>query len=180
MPIWINAANRIDLGFTEFEPMLSYPDDLTVRLLNELSGVLDKTQNEILEDLGTYLVSHPNVEALRRLMRFGGVNFTEFIHSLDDLPARVRIAVPDLSLPSLEVHSHAPNVFCLTIQTRTWERLRYGRVFLGLLRALADDYGALVVLDYTGTNPDQEVVEISLLEPEFAQGRNFDLALRAG
>ena len=55
----------------------------------------------LLEDIGTYFAFHPNVEALRRLLRFGGADFSEFLNSLDDLPDRARLAVDDLELPEL-------------------------------------------------------------------------------
>ncbi len=45
---------------------------------------------------------------------------------------------------------------------------------------MADDYGALVLLDYKGARSDMEIVEIRLLEAAFADGRNFDLGARAG
>ncbi len=60
----------------------------------------------LLEDLGTYLVSHPNVQGLRRLLRFGGAGFIDFLHSLDELHDRARLAVPDLDLPQLELRDH--------------------------------------------------------------------------
>lgn len=68
--------------------MLTYEDSVTLDVLAALGVVLDRPQQDILEDIGTYLVSHPKVEPLRRLLRFGGPTFTEFLHSLDDLPAR--------------------------------------------------------------------------------------------
>ena len=47
----------------------------------------------------------------------------------------------------------------------------------GLLRAMADDYGALAVLEALGDGPGggEEVVGIHLLESRFAEGRRFDL-----
>ena len=47
------------------------------------------------------------------------------------------------------------------------------------LRAMADDYGALVLLDHLGTGADGEVVAIHLLERRFAEGRRFHLAAGA-
>jgi hypothetical protein len=48
---------------------------------------------------------------------------------------------------------------------------------VGLLRAMADDYGALAVLEHLGDEPGcgEEVVAIHLLESRFAEGRRFDL-----
>ena len=50
---------------------------------------------------------------------------------------------------------------------------------VGLLRAMADDYGALVVMEHMGASPGREIIAIMLLEPSFAEGRRFDLGARA-
>ena len=93
---WLNVTEDADLGFSEFEAMLIYDDSLTDAVLKSLCVELGRPENELLEDLGTYLVSDPKVESLRRLLRFGGETFLEFLYSLDDLPDRARLAVPEL------------------------------------------------------------------------------------
>jgi hypothetical protein len=50
----------------------------------------------LLEDIGTYLVTDPALEPLRRLLRFGGDTFAEFLGSLEELPDRARLAMPQL------------------------------------------------------------------------------------
>ena len=99
---WLEVTREADLELVEFEAMLTYDFAITPKILDAAAKVLDRPRADIMEDIGTYLVSHPNVEALRRLLRFGGVNFVEFLHSLDDLPDRARLAVSDLYLPSLD------------------------------------------------------------------------------
>ena len=73
--VWSDVAIAARLGFDSFEAMLSYESDLTEAVLTAACTHLDKRRDVLLEDLGTYLVSHPNVEALRRLLRFGGTTF---------------------------------------------------------------------------------------------------------
>ncbi|PVA09273.1 heme NO-binding protein [Pelagivirga sediminicola] len=175
--IWGTVMRRAGLDYSEFEAMLTYDAKVTHDVLSALGSVLDRPQQDILEDIGTYLVSHPKVEALRRLLRFGGPTFTEFLHSLDDLPARARLAVPDLVLPDLELREHGSghfSAFCRG-QTAGW-----GHVVVGLLRALADDYGALAVLEHKGARGDAEVIDIQLLAVEHASGRRFDLGVGTG
>lgn len=173
--IWHGITHRLDLGFVEFEPMLTYDDGITREVLGELALTLNKPLGEVLEDIGTYLVSHPNLEALRRLLRFGGLDFVEFLHSLDDLPGRARLAVPDLVLPPLELEEHARGHYSLTVGPMPDGRIAFGRVMMGLLRAMADDYGALVFLEHKGKRVDQEIIEVRVVEAAFALGRAFDL-----
>ncbi|WP_299724653.1 heme NO-binding domain-containing protein [uncultured Tateyamaria sp.] len=172
---WVEVARIANLGFVEFESMLTYDDDLTPTVLDSVSFVLDRGRDEVMEDIGTYLVSHPNVEALRRLLRFSGVDFVEFLHSLDDLPDRARLAVSDLKLPRIELQDHAPGQFSLICQS---EIEGYGHVMMGVLRAMADDYGVLAVLEHEGSGEGIETISISLIETEFAEGRSFELGAR--
>lgn len=177
---WDQVTGAAGLGFSDFEAMLIYEDALTQRVLDELSNELGRAQAEILEDLGTFLVSNPQMEALRRLLRFGGVTYVEFLHSLDDLPDRARLAVSDLDLPPLELREHAAGQFSLSCQQGL---PGFGFVMMGILRAMADDYGALVMLDHKGTSgrdsDGNDVISITLIETAFAEGRSFDLGARA-
>jgi len=172
---WGAVMRGAGLDMTEFEPMLSYEGDVTLRVLNALAGHLDRPLSDILEDLGTYLVSHPKLEPVRRLLRFGGPTFTEFLHSLDDLPARAQLAVSDLHLPELELREYGQGLYAIDCQSGA---PGFGHVIVGLLRALADDYGALVMLEHKGLRGGSEIIEVRLLSSEHASGRSFDLGAR--
>lgn len=174
---WQQVTVAAELGFNEFEAMLIYDDDQSLRVLDALCTELERPQAELLEDLGTYLVSNPQVEALRRLLRFGGVSYVEFLHSLDDLPDRARLAVGDLHLPPLELREHTSGQFSLTCGAGL---PGYASVMMGVLRAMADDYGALVMLDHQGVQDGDEVISITLIETAFAEGRSFELGAWAG
>jgi len=173
---WAEIRSAAGLPFAGFEALLRYDDALTEAVLAAACARLGKDRETFLEDLGTYLVSHPNLKAVRRLLRFGGETFVEFLNSLDDLHDHARLAVPELELPFLELSERAPQVFLVTSR---WRMAGFGHVLLGLLRAMADDYGALVVLDYCGAmKRGTEVVEkvsINLLEAEFCEGHSFAL-----
>ena len=96
--IWVEVSDAAGLRFDGFEAMLTYEDALTGAVLSAAAQRLGRPRDGVLEDLGTYLVSHPNLEALRRLLRFGGVNFVDFLNSLEDLPEHGRLGLPDLEL----------------------------------------------------------------------------------
>ena len=174
---WQKVATRADLDFVEFEAMLSYEDALTPRVLDDLSKELNRPRDDIMEDIGTFIVSHPEFEPVRRLLRFGGVTFEEFLNSLDDLPARARLAVSDLILPALELREHEPGKFSLYCGT---DIAGFGHVMMGILRVMADDYGVLALLEHTGIKQDRETIRISLVATDFAEGRSFELGARAG
>jgi hypothetical protein len=170
---WRAVARAAGVGPDGFEPMLDYDDSVTDTLLAMVATHLDKPESAVLEDLGTYLVSHGTTRGVRRLLRFSGESFADFLHSLDDLPSRARLAMPDLELPELELREDPGGRFRLFVLStqRGW-----GYVMLGLLRAMADDYGALVMIEMAPGASSVAVIEIALLDGAWAEGRSFSLA----
>ncbi len=125
------------------------------------------TGEALLEDLGTWLVSHPSCEGVRRLLRFGGADFAGFLFALDELPGRARLAVEDLDLPALEVRVVEGGA-----ELRVGAGMAgFAALLAGVIRAMADDYGTLSVLDLGADR-----VLVRLVEADFAKGRQFDLA----
>ena len=175
--VWRRVTRRAGVEADGFEAMLSYEDAVTPRLLNCVAEVLGRSRCEIMEDIGSFLVSASACEAVRRLLRFGGVTFAEFLQSLDDLPDRARLAVPDLHLPALSLHDESDGIYRLVCAA---DIAGYGHLLMGVLRGMADDYGALVLLEHSGSGDGTETVFIRLVEADFAKGREFLLGLRAG
>jgi hypothetical protein len=175
--MWVQVTRSAQLGFDSFETMLTYDDSATEAVIAAAVKVLRRPREAILEDLGTFLVSDPNLDALRRLLRFGGVTFTDFLLTLEETRGRGRLALPDIDLPELDLFEISPNLF--TLQCR-FPIEGSGHVIVGLLRAMADDYGALVLLDHDGASLEGEMIVIQLLEVAYAQGRSFDLAGKGG
>ncbi|NCQ25606.1 MAG: heme NO-binding protein [Rhodobacteraceae bacterium CG17_big_fil_post_rev_8_21_14_2_50_63_15] len=175
--VWIETIRELDLGFTEFEAMMLYEPEVTERLLAAVAASLGRGHDDLLEDIGTYLISNPQSGALRRLLRFSGVDFVDFLHSLEDLPERARLAVADLDLPPLDLEDLGAGRYCLRIGLTGRPQLCLGPVMMGILRAMADDYGALVLMAYQGARDGHEWIEIHLLEEAFADGRAFDLSI---
>jgi hypothetical protein len=174
--MWLAIARAARLGHDGFEPMLHYDPAQTDAVLDAAARLLDRPRDALLEDMGTYLVSHPNLERLRRLLRFSGVGFVDFLQSLEDLPGRGRLALPDLDLPALDLAEDGADRYRLTCRSPL---AGAGHVIMGLLRAMADDYGALVLLDHKGTSEKGEVVGIHLLDTRHSAGRRFELAAGA-
>lgn len=179
---WFDVAQKSGvaqiLGPDGFEPMRLYDDGLTEAVLVAAVASLRRPRECLLEDLGTYLISNERLEPLRRLLRFGGVSFTDFLHSLDDLQGRSGLALPDLALPELSVEEDGVGHFILTCRKCP---PGFGHVMVGILRALADDYGALAVLEHQGCDAPggDELIVIDVYDPAFHAGRSFDLAAEA-
>lgn len=175
-PLWGELVLALDEGIESFEPMFHYDDALAWRLLRQAAQRLGKPDEALLEDFGTYLVAHPASQRVRRLLRFGGADFEEFLLSLEDLSGRARLAVPDLDLPPLILDEFGAGEYGLRSQNAPPE---VGPVLCGLLRAMADDYGALVLIEVAEGKSDDVALTIRLLEAAFSQDRGFALAQRA-
>jgi hypothetical protein len=167
---WQQVCRRAGLAVETFEPMLHYDPGTADRIAAVVAEVLGRSVDTVWEDVGTYLVTYPDREGVRRLLRFGGVSYAEFLHSLEELPGRARLAMPHLEVPELMLKEVGPDRFELRSQSHV---RGFQRVLVGLLTAMADDYGALCVIQ---PEVDGRIL-ISVLDRRHAAARQFDLAL---
>lgn len=172
--VWCNIADTAGLDFQYFEPMLTYDAALVQQVTDTACQQLGKTRADFLGDVGTYLVSAPETGAIRRLLRFGGSRFDEFLHSLEELSDRVRLVIHDVNLPSVRVERASDDQFRLTVGPGL---AGYASVLVGMLRAMGDDYGALVLTEESaGQGADTRRIDLSLISTGFAEARAFALA----
>lgn len=171
--VWAEVRSQAGLPFSDFEAMLDYPDEMTLACFGAACHVLHKHPNALLEDIGTWLVTDIHLEPLRRLMRFSGASFLDFLHSLEELGDRGRLAVPDLDMPQIELDQIDPASF--RIRAR-WSLPGVGPILMGCLRAMADDYGALAFLRLDGIDRGVECLHVQLHDAAHSEGRSFDLA----
>jgi hypothetical protein len=171
--IWAEVRVQAGLGFDDFEAMLHYDDVMTLAAFEAACQVMRKPPNALLEDIGTWLVTDAQLEPLRRLLRFAGPTFLDFLNSLEELGDRGRLAMPDLDMPKIEVEQLDPSNFRLRA---SWVLPGIAPILLGSLRAMADDYGALAFLRLDGVEDGVECLHIQLLDAAFSEGRRFDLS----
>lgn len=172
-PLWAEIASQANLPFDSFETMLSYDHSLTHDVFEAACAVLHRDPNSLLEDMGTYLVTKDTLEPLRRLLRFGGATFHDFLYSLDELADRGKLAMPDIEMPRLSLEQgDMAGSFRLRAE---WDLPGIAPLLLGSLRAMADDYGALVLLSLDGVEDGAEYLRIDLVDTQFAEGRSFHL-----
>ncbi|SRR6056297_95912 len=171
---WSEISDVAGLEVESFEAMLGYEDDLTDSVVDAASDRLGKPRDELLEDLGTYLIANRRYERLRRLMRFSGETFEEFLLSVDELPDRARLALPDLRLPPVSIASDGADRFEICCGPGL---PGFSQVLAGVLRAMADDYGALVTLAARVTTDEGAAcIHVTLHEARHSEGRGFVLA----
>jgi hypothetical protein len=174
--LWVEALSQAKSEVTSFEAMLQYDDALLPEILTACAQVLDRDVSTVLEDIGTYLITHRRHAFVRRLMRFGGHSYVELLHSMDELSGRARLAVTGLDLPAITVHEHYPHHFTILC---SGSKIGFGHALVGVLRAMADDYGTLALLDHIGSKDGQEIIQVTVVAASFAQDRGFSLSRSA-
>ena len=169
--VWARVLRAAGQPPEGFEPMLPYDARAVGRVLAAAAQELHRPAEAILEDVGTFLVADPGHRALRRLLRYGGAGFADFLHSLEELPDRARLALPGLRLPQVTLAEIGPGRVRLAVTGALPALLP---VALGALRAMADDYGALVLIELE-QEPGAAVLTVQLLEAAHGEGQRFAL-----
>lgn len=173
-PLSEEVARGVGLTTTGIDLFGRSDDDMAHALVDRAAKSLGQAQESLLEDFGTWLIASPAGEPLRRLLRFGGETFVDFLFSLEELPARISLALPDLYLPRFEVEVLEDEAWIL----RSHDLPRHLHVVVGILRAMADDYGTLAVLTPLSSSHG-EALHIQIASNEHSLGRHFSLSVPA-
>ncbi|MEO8529783.1 MAG: heme NO-binding domain-containing protein [Deltaproteobacteria bacterium] len=144
---WQRVMSVIDVPPEDFGLFRVTEAARTSELIRSIALELDRSLADFCEDWGHWLVTAPEHAVIRRLLRFGGKDFIEFVHSIEDLPDRAALAVPGLQLPPLDVRDHGSGNFTIQIGIGIPGT---DHALLGVLRAMADDYHALVLMTHLG------------------------------
>jgi hypothetical protein len=167
--VWQAVCRRAGLPGGTFEPMLRYASGMADRVALHAAEVLGRPVETIWEDMGTYLVTNPGHDGVRRLLRFGGVSFVDFLHSLEEMPGRARLAMPDLDMPEVTLTELGPDRFEIRCKS---DLAGIVLVLVGMLTAMADDYGTLCLIEPGPAG----CIAVHVLDRSHATARRFDLA----
>jgi hypothetical protein len=167
---WQEICQSAGQSAMKFEPMLRYQPGLSDHVGEVAARVLGRPVEVVWEDVGTHLVANPDREGLRRLLRFGGLHFIDFLYSLEELPGRARLALPDIDAPEVTLLQLGPDRFELHCKSAL--RAPH-RVLKGLVTAMADDYGALCLIEAE----DAHCTTITVLDSRHSHPRAFHLAM---
>ena len=170
--LWQQVAGDCALGPEPFEALLPYEDALSYAILTAASERLNRPEAAILEDFGHWLVTSPTGLPLRRLLRFGGRSFTDFLWSLEELPDRARLAFPLIRLPDVRLSEGREATFVL----RCAEPFAFTPILKGVIDVMADDYGALILSEAVPAASGGGEIRVQLHLDNFTTGQRFDLA----
>ena len=170
---WQAALSAVGLAGPAGGPVRGYADTDAPGLARAAAQRAGQRPEELAGDLGCWLVSHPTTQSIRRLLRFGGQDFAEFLATLEELPGRVALAVPMLRLPAMEVCFAEDGGISIDVAGGVD---LFAPVIEGVIRAMADDYGALVFVDRDQADPAGPArLTVRLHDAAFAEARLFRL-----
>lgn len=162
------AISRFLAEQAEEENILSLADGVSPALmLADAARHLEKSTDDLAEDLGAWLVRQ---EEIWRLLRFCGQDLLDFLLRLEELPDRIRLLSEDMTLPRITLSRSSDGLLWVTFSDppSVWTAL-----MSGLLRAMADEYGALCVI-----TPHDDGLSIDISDSAFAAARIFHLSPR--
>ncbi len=173
---WSRIVTNAGLPFDRFEALRIYDDDTIVCLCDAVTEEVGCGTFALIEDVGHWICTHPPLEDLRRLIRFTGATFEEMVYGLDELRERARLALPDLVLPEFQVRPLGKETH--EVLSR-FPRPGGSAMATGVLRAMADDYGVLAMIEPARREVIdgmwEERITIHIYEAEYQAPREFEL-----
>lgn len=161
--LWTAAAGAIGVDPRGFAPMRDYDTPLTGRLMRELSHRLSRRPRDLAEDIGAWVARIPSI---RRLLRFAGPDFHAFVMALPELHGRALMVVRGLDLPRIGLVPIAGGWLLEPRCEPIWLH-----ALSGMLHAVADDYGALAVIEI-----ERGRIRVSVPLTDFSAGRPFSIS----
>ncbi|MDO5656882.1 MAG: heme NO-binding domain-containing protein [Paracoccus sp. (in: a-proteobacteria)] len=161
---WADVAQSGGFERHGFDAFRHYPPDTLARLIGAGSARLGLEPSEFLDDLGQWLTM---IEQVRRILRFSGSCYADFILALEYLHLRGEMTLPGLDLPQIRAARRGAGGFRLEIGDGPPE---WAAVICGITRAMADDFGALACVSAEG-----RLIEIEISDDAFSPGRDFSL-----
>ena len=161
--LWNVAASAAGVDSRGIVLMRQDETGLTDRLMKELSCRLDRSPRDLAEDVGAWVARLPSI---RRLLRFAGSDFAAFMMALPELDGRARMVVRGFELPRLTVTRQAGGWRIASDCEPIWLH-----AIVGMLHAMADDYGVLAVIALEG-----RTINVVVPLADFSAGRPFSFS----
>lgn len=135
---WLDVCARAGVADTEFEGMLTYPDDITYRLVGAICEKYGLSAADALETFGSYWVGFAKTTTVGKLMQFGGQDLADRLAGLNEMHSRVKISMPHLQPPHFEFEECDDGTFRLHYSS---QREGLEHMVIGLVKGLAEESG---------------------------------------
>ena len=134
---WKRVKADAGLEDLQFLDTSNYPDDVTYRLVASASTVLGQPAEALLHAFGRHWVLYTGRQGWADLFAASGDDMLEFLRSLDEMHARVNVAMPEGRMPEFTLLEEAGGY---VLEYRS-ERDGLGPMVVGILSGLAEQFG---------------------------------------
>lgn len=138
---WDEILEEAEVDEVGFIAMDQYDDALTYALVSAASKVLGVEASVILEAFGEYWITYTVDEGYGAMMSSFGSSLDEFLHSLNDLHARISETMTGLRPPRFVVKSGEDSTLVVDYYS---DRAGLAPMVVGLLRGLAKRFDEAV------------------------------------
>lgn len=133
---WRRVKSRAGQDGVEFIEATNYDDDVTYSLVQAASEELGQPADTILYEFGRHWILYTGREGWNSLFSLGGDNMKSFLMELDDMHARVQVAMPESRMPQFTVTERSD---CLEVRYRS-HRVGLAPMVSGMLGGLAERF----------------------------------------
>ncbi len=159
---WEKIKEKAHVDVDAFISMDPYDDEVSYKLVEAASEVLEQSPEKLLEVFGEYWVLYTAKEGYGEMLNMAGDNLFTFLNNLDNLHTRVGLAFPNLQPPSIK---------CTDIQAHSL-RLHYystrpglASMVIGLVKGLGKRFNEELHITQTlnrdhGADHDEFLVQI--------------------
>ena len=170
----IKATAGVDLE--AFVGMHTYPDDVTYRLVEAASAVMNISSAEVLHAFGKHWILYTARRGYGAIFDTMGRTLPEFLANLDMMHARLSLSMPEMRPPSFvceQVSDHQ-------IRLEYWsERPGFGPMVIGLLEGLGEMYDLSVSVAQSidradGADHDEFVIDCHPTTPTGSESTDED------
>lgn len=148
---WDKILQKANISLTSFVCMEAYPDEVTYKIVNAASEILEMPTSTILQAFGEYWVSFAKDSGYSEMMDLSGDNLPEFLDNLDELHSRVGVIFPKLQPPSFDCEEKSDDELNLHYFS---ERKGLGQMIFGLIRGLANRFNTIVEITQVKSRED--------------------------
>jgi hypothetical protein len=132
---WEKVKEESDVDVEVFVSNSGYPDEMTNKLVEAASRILEMPADEILRAFGRYWVLQTARDGYGELLNGGGRDLPEFLRNLPTFHARVSLIFPHLRPPRFSCFDVTESSLCLRYYS---DRPGLAPFVIGLLNGLGE------------------------------------------
>lgn len=151
--MWGKIRTEAGVEDDSFLSMEQYPDEMTYRLVQVSSEVLQIPPEAVLEAFGEHWIVYTAEAGYGELLNAAGSTLEECLRNLDQLHTRVSVGMPHLAPPSFRVEKAGDGVFLLHYFS---DREGLAHLVIGLVRGLAERFEETVEIEQIGSKENGE------------------------